>query len=138
MVEKQLTNEMIQEGKVLLQALDETELAPDVAIWFYFSDIHDWKLILTARKLKSSGPRDVYRLIQKTLRALKEKVTHISLDDVALAKPDAPMIRLLSLAIGTGAGISGIRFTQNTINGVTIEDAYIYRLVHQPKARRKA
>jgi hypothetical protein len=43
------------------------------------------------------------------------------------------MLSLLRVAISTGPGISGIRFTHNTINNVLIEDAYIYRLESPPR-----
>jgi hypothetical protein len=47
---------------------------------------------------------------------------------VSIAKKDDPLLKLLRIAIKTGPGISNIRFSRNTINGVIIEDAYIYRL----------
>jgi hypothetical protein len=39
------------------------------------------------------------------------------------------LVQLLRPVIGTGPGICGIRLTQNVIDGVLIEDAYIYRLM---------
>jgi hypothetical protein len=39
------------------------------------------------------------------------------------------MITLLRVALRTGPGIGGIRFSSNVINGTLIEDAYIYRLM---------
>jgi hypothetical protein len=34
-----------------------------------------------------------------------------------------------AIQTGPGTGVSGIRFTQNMVNNVLIEDAYIYRLM---------
>jgi hypothetical protein len=34
----------------------------------------------------------------------------------------------LRTAIRTDSGINGIRFSNNSINGTVIEDAYIYRI----------
>ncbi|MBZ5556854.1 MAG: hypothetical protein LAO77_06205 [Acidobacteriia bacterium] len=133
MVETQLTPELIQEGAALIEGLDRAGVSPDAALWFYFPDISAWKLVLAEVKVGPEGPREVYRSVQKTLQTLRNQVTHMSLDDVALAKPDAPFIRLLAQTIATGPGISGIRFTGNVINGTLIEDAYIYRL-RQPAA----
>ena len=70
----------------------------------------------------------IYKQIQKAISKLKNEVTELSLEDVALAKPQAPIVEVMKTAIKTGPGISGIRFSQNVINGVLIEDAYIYRL----------
>jgi len=128
MVATQLTPELIQEGATLVAGLDQAGESPDAALWFYFSEISAWKLLVADIQVGPTGPRDVYRTIQKTLQSLRNKVTHLSLEDVAVAKPDAPLIKLLRQGIATGPGINGIRFTRNVINGVQIEDAYIYRL----------
>lgn len=128
MVETQLTPKLIQEGATLVEALDKAGVSPDAALWFYFPDISTWKLILAEVKVGPEGPREVYRAIQKALHGLRNEIAHLSLKDVALAKPDAPLIKLLAKAIATGPGISGIRFTRNVIDGTLIEDAYIYRL----------
>jgi len=128
MVETQLTPELIQEGAALVSGLDKAGEGPDAALWFYFTDMGVWKLLLAEVEVGPTGPRDVYRTIQKTLHSLRNEITHLSLEDVAVAKPDAPLIRLLRQAIATGPGIGGYRFTRNVINGVPIEDAYIYRL----------
>lgn len=74
------------------------------------------------------GPREVYRTIQKTLNGLRNQLVHLSLQDVALVKPDAPLVTLLARAVATVPGIGGIRFTRNVVSGTLIEDAYIYRL----------
>jgi hypothetical protein len=79
-------------------------------------------------KLGPQGPREVYKQIQRTLGALSDKIKTLSLADVVVAKPDAPMVAVLKRAVRTGPGIGGIRFSQNVIDGVLIEDAYIYRL----------
>lgn len=128
MVENHLTPELIQEGAKLVQGLDDAGFAPDAALWFYFPDLSVWRLVITQVKVGPGGPRDVYRVVQKTLQGLKGEVTHLDLDDVAVAKPEAPIIALLSKAVRTGQGANGIRFARNAIHGTRVEDAYIYRL----------
>ncbi|MGH9411613.1 MAG: hypothetical protein ACRD1V_19425 [Vicinamibacterales bacterium] len=128
MVETQLTPELIQEGAALVERLDQEGVSPDAALWFYFPDISAWKLVLAEVKVGPEGPREVYRTIQRTLQTLRHQIAHLSLEDIAVAKPDAPIILLLTQAIATGPGISGIRFKNNVIDGTLIEDAYIYRL----------
>jgi len=48
--------------------------------------------------------------------------------DITVVKDNDPLVVLLRKAISTGLGISGVRFTNNSINGTFIDDAYIYRL----------
>jgi hypothetical protein len=128
MVDQILTNEMIESGKALIQKMDEKGIQPDAALWLYFPDIQAYKLLIAEIKVGKIGPRDIYKKIQNILSKLpKEK--KLSLDDIALAKPNAPIIALLKVALKTDPGISGIRFTNNVINGTVVEDAYIYRLL---------
>ena len=128
MVVSTLTEQLINGGKHLIEGLDASGIKVDGALWFYFPEEGFWKLMLSFPEIKKIGPKSSYAMVQKALSKLKEK-DGLSLDDVALAKPNAPLMPLLKIAIGTGPGISGIRFSNNVINGQLIADAYIYRLV---------
>jgi len=128
MVTTILTKEMIEAGASLLKKLDDKGVQPDAAFWFYFPDLQRWKLVLAEVKLGSTGPREIYSRIQEVLSQFTQELKDLSLDSITLAKPDAPIVSLLRVAIKTGPAITGIRFTNNVINGVVIEDAYIYRL----------
>lgn len=128
MVATQLTDQLVEDGVALVLALDASAVKPKSAFWFFFSDIGSWKLVIADPKLGPDGPRGAYKQIQKVLKKLQKKSTTLALEDVVLAKPDAPIVNVMRTALRTGPGISGIRFTGNMINGVLIDDAYIYRL----------
>lgn len=128
MVATTLTDKLINGGKGLIQELDASGNMVEAALWFYFPEEGSWKLMLSFSNIEKAGPKASYSKVQKALYRMKEKDS-LSLDDVALAKPNAPQINLLKIAIKTGPGISGIRFTNNVINGQLISDAYIYRLL---------
>jgi hypothetical protein len=128
MVGAALTPQLIEEGAELLQALDVSGLTPDAAFWFYFSDINAWKLILAEMRVGPDGPREVYKQVQRTLDALSDTIKSFSLADVVVAKPDAPVVSVLKRALRVERNAGGVRFSQNVIDGVLIEDAYIYRL----------
>jgi len=127
MVVNTLTPELMEQGKKLLQELDASSVKVDSALWFYFSEQGSWKLMLSIPDVEKEGPKAGYETIQRALSKLGEGEAP-SLDDIAIARPDAPLLRLLKVAIRTGPGISGIRFSNNVINGQLIPDAYIYRL----------
>ena len=128
MVETRLTQDLIREGARLVEKLDQLGVSPDAAFWLYLADTGSWKLYLAETSVAARGPRQAYKQIQRTLHALRNEVTHLSLNDIAVAESDAPLVALLSSAISTGPGISGLRFSRNVIKGVAIDDAYIYRL----------
>jgi hypothetical protein len=129
MVDANLTKEMIETGAALVRKLDAFGIKPDAVFWFYFPDKQAWKLVIAEVKVGKQGPKEMYRQIQKILAKFPEEISGISLDDVALSKPDAPMVTLLRVVLRTGPEISGVRFKNSVINGILIEDAYIYRLM---------
>lgn len=122
-----MTEMLINAGATLVRKLDERGSAPDAAFWLYSPDQQVWKLVLVDVKVGKIGPREAYREVQETLADTPE-IRALTLDDVSIAKPDSPILKLLRTAIHTGPSISGIRFKNNVINGTLIEDAYIYRL----------
>lgn len=128
MVETILTKEMMEIGAILVRKLDERGMSPEAALWLYFPEEEQWKLVVAESKLGISGPKKIYQKIQQILADFADELSGLSLADVSLAKPDAPIIALLRVAMRTGPGISGIRFKNNVVNGTLIEDAYIYRL----------
>jgi len=120
---------MIRSGAELVHKLDERQLSPDAAMWLYFPDAGEWRLLLAEVKLNELGPRSFYEKIQAIIASDKPELSELSLDSIGLTTPDNPLVLLLSRAIQTGPGISGIRLTNNVINGAVIEDAFIYRLL---------
>lgn len=128
MVIKTLTNELIEAGETLIKILDNGRGKPEAALWFYFSDIEQWKLMMAYEDLSVKGPKKYYKEIQSKLLPGGDDQQGLSLENVVLAGSDATIIRLIRTMIRTGPGISGIRFTNNSINGTVIEDAYIYRI----------
>lgn len=128
MVETILTKEMIEMGKILVRKLDEHGLSPDAALWLYYPEEQQWKLVIAEIRVGTLGPKKLYKIIQQILAESPNELSGISLDDVTLARLDSPIIVLLRGAILTGRGLSGIRFKNNAINGTLIEDAYIYRM----------
>ena len=122
-----LTDELIEGGALLLKEPDAAHVTVDAAFWFYYPEQDIWKLVLSLPTVVKRGPRAAYSKIQKAIAKFGNKHL-LTLNDIAIAKIGAPIVRILQSAIRTGPGISGIRFSNNVINGQLISDAYIYRL----------
>ena len=116
----------IEDGRRLVKALDESRFELTGALWFYFGDSREWVLLLVSRKVDTAGPARCYRKIQSVIEKMPRDFG-LSLSRISVVSPTDSLIRLLRKAIHV-EGISRMRFTRNTINGVFIEDALIYRL----------
>jgi hypothetical protein len=125
MAKASLVEADIEAGRSLVKALDEARFRVQAALWLYLSEPGEWRLLVASPEVDERGPKKAYTHLQSVLA---KPSVRLSLKDVSLVSPHYDLIRLLSRAISTGPGISGIRFTANTVDNVFIEDAYIYRL----------
>ena len=115
-----------------MEELDARNFGVDAAVWLFRPDEHDWRLLISTAVVDKYGPSEGYRRLQRVLQ--ETPGARLSLGKVTLVSPNDPIITLLRSAVATGPGTHGIRFSRNSINGVFVEDAYIYRLL---PARKK-
>jgi hypothetical protein len=127
LVTESLADSMMKAGAKLIERLDAKNSEVKSAFWLYFSEEKTWKLIVASPLVDKEGPRDYYKRIiaANTLAPAEEEI--VSLNDIGVTNTNHQIAQLLKFMIATGDGISGIRFSRNTINGVFIEDTYIYR-----------
>lgn len=122
-----LVERNIEDGRRLLEALDEADFQVSVALWLYVVEDEEWRFMVASPLVDQRGTKESYAFIQGVL-ALLSPPSGISLKQVSVVSPKHELLKLFRVAVRTGPGISGIRFTGNTINNVFIEDAYIYRV----------
>ena len=127
-VREVLSEQMIGAGVKLIERLDQSESNVQAALWLFLPEEKIWKLMIISPLVKTDGPRSFYKHILDANKKADESESIISLNDVGVADTSITLISLLRIAISTGGGIGGIRFSKDTINGVFIEDAYIYRI----------
>ena len=127
MVSSTLVEDKIKDGEALLRELDNAGVEVKAAFWFYMSEPDEWRLKIAMPLVDSQGPRAAYVRIQEAIFETTEKLA-LALSEISVVSPKDQLVKLLKPVIRTGRGISGIRFSRNTINGTFIEDAYIYRI----------
>ena len=126
LVKDALSEQQIAGGETVIRALDEAKFRVDAGFWLFLTDSNHWRLMLASPEVRLEGPKKAYRRVQAALS--KVETPGVSLQNITVVDNGDSLVTLLRSAIRTGPGISGIRFSRNTINGVFIEDAYIYRL----------
>ena len=129
MVASALVSRKIELGKRLIQRLDTSGFQVTAAFWYYFSEPEQWRLVIASPTVESQGRQAAYAEIHKIQRRGRGvRLPLLSVSEITAVSPNDPLVKLLSSAIRTGPGIAGIAFSRNVINGIYIEDAYIYRL----------
>ncbi len=119
-----LQEDQIQEGAATVRELDAQGVSVPVALWVRFQDQPYWKLALSLPGLRN--PREAYRRIQRAIQ--KGNLQTLTLNDVALLRPDAPLISNAAMLFRTGNGISSITSSNNSVNGQVLPDMYVYRM----------
>ena len=120
----QLVEKDIEDGRILLKALDNNDLPVVGAFWFYFSESNKWRLFIISPLVETEGPKNTYILIQKIISSKSS----ILLDNISVFSPKDELYQLLKKTIKTGNGISMVRLSRSVINGNYIEDILIYRI----------
>lgn len=131
LVTDSLSNEMIAAGAKLTRLLDSARFTVRASFWFYLPEQNTWRLVFALPETRTIGPKAVYKKIQTVLNKTPNDQLRVALRDITVTEPNDPLIKLLSVLISTGPGISGVRFSKNVINGQLIEDAYIYRIMSE-------
>lgn len=121
----QLTPEMIQAGKDLIQELDRHKFPAQAALWLYAEERDRWRLVIATPHRRSMGPLKSYRSVQKVLSKIE---TSIDLSSISLVDTQDRLIKGLSTPLRRRAAASGVRLSHTIISGQVIDDAYIYRV----------
>ncbi len=127
LVTQSLSDSMIEAGYRLLERLDSENAQVRSAFWLYISDDQIWRLTIASPLVDSEGPRKFYKRIMAANESAENDEPVVSINDICVTNTNDKIVKLLQFAVVAGDGISGIRFSRNTINGVFIEDCYIYR-----------
>jgi hypothetical protein len=129
MVAAALVDSKIDAGRQLVELLDRSEFRVDAALWLLREESGSWRLVLATPLFDVIGSRETYRRLQQVLRdESPEQAPAFGINEIQVLSPKDDLIRLFKTAVRTGSTLSGFRFTGNTINGVYIDDAYVYRL----------
>lgn len=123
-----MVEEKFKLGKELLLILDQQDEKPTACFWFYLAENDFLRLVIAYKGSGVSSTSDAYRKFIGKF-GNNDIVKEIGLYNIMILMDNDGFINLLRTAITTGPdSISGIRFSSNVINGVMIDDAYIYRL----------
>lgn len=122
MAEETLVSTDIDRGAALIRALDKAGFPVVAAMWLYRTDLEAWQLTIASPR--ANELRQAYGEIREI--ADRAGVDIVSFPHVSLVPPTDKTIFTLSKARRL-EGLGGVRLSTSMINGVYIEDAYVYR-----------
>lgn len=128
LVTESLSDAMINAGVRLIKSLDSESENVKAAFWFYFSEDRIWKLIIASPLVDTGGPRKYYKKIILANKKAPADEETISINDISVTSTNNNLVKLIQPMFKTDDSINSIRLSRNTINGIFIEDVYLYRL----------
>lgn len=116
----------VEAGQRLLHHLDEALFKVSAAFWFFSSERQDWRLWIATPVVDEAGKRGAYLRLGDVLRAAEPELLMHPV--VHLVSPKEKLIRSLRRIFGKTASVEGMRLGNNIVDGIFIEDAYVYRI----------
>ena len=129
LVKEALLSEMILAGAELIGRLEKVKFSVSAALWRYLPESGTWRLVIASPEVGISGPKKAYKKIQSVSAQIPLEAPRVSLNDITVIDAKDTFISSLKTGIQTDKGGSGIRLIKTAINGLFIEDAYIYRMM---------
>jgi hypothetical protein len=128
MAAKDLSPQLVEAGKRLLEVTDRLGMRAQGAAWIYDSALEEWRYYLVTSLIDTIGRRKVYELLLTAFEHvdLPEGLTMV---DVYLGSPSDAFFRLVASAIDVQN--SAARFKNCVFNGIAF-DGVVYRMGRQP------
>lgn len=129
MGEKALVESQIADAIALIQKLDSEEAAPTFAIWYFYDDAAEWRLILAGPTFDALLPKQEPIAYRKVVEAMvAASLSSLAVSDIKLIRTDASLPKALRFLVRTGPNnIVRAHFTDTTLNGIFIKEMVILR-----------
>lgn len=127
MAKEILLDSDIDAGQKLIKELDASGVTLKTALWFFYPDIREWKLLLSSPDFEKQEESNILsKSYSNIFNIIREGELNVSLDTIKIVLSNEPLKKMFN-ALAHASGNNRIRMSANYINGIYIEDALIYR-----------
>ncbi|HEY8185666.1 MAG TPA: hypothetical protein VIF64_06340 [Pyrinomonadaceae bacterium] len=129
MGEEALVESQISDSIALIKRLEDDGDKPSTAIWYYFADVDEWRLLLAGQTFDALLPQDERRAYQKIAEALsKAKLSSLNIGEVKLVRTDYPLLNVTRQLVKTSTdALIRAHFKDTSLNGTFIKEMLILR-----------
>lgn len=129
MGEKALVESQVADAIALIQKLDSEGSAPTLAVWYYYDDAAEWRLLIAGPMFDALLPKQeslAYRKVAEAMAATT--LSSLTLSEVKIIHSKSALPQALRLLIGTDPnGIVRAHFSDTTLNGIFIKEMIVLR-----------
>jgi hypothetical protein len=124
MYKKVLVEDLINDGRLLVEALDRNRFPITAAVWYDFPEAQ-WMLVIASPIVDQVGPMAAYTRVQRVLQTVQS--SRLTLSDISLISPLSQEFQNLRLLLTT-PGRLGRSAASGGARTLVFEDAYVYRM----------
>lgn len=129
MGEKALVESQIGDAIALIKKLDADGFSPNLAIWYYYDDAGEWRLLIAGPAFDALLPKQealAYRKVAEAMAAVS--LSSLTISDVKIIPSHSALPQALKRLVGTDAtGIARAHFSDTTLNGIFIKEMIVLR-----------
>jgi hypothetical protein len=128
LVKEFLTEEMIQAGRELVKLMDKGLVPITAALWLCDAESNRWRFIIASSKVRTEGPRWLYRKILALMGNAQPDSGPLTLEDIRVREPREAPVSFMKKAVRIPKNSEGVRILRNAYDGHLVEDAFVYRM----------
>jgi hypothetical protein len=129
MGEKALVESQIADAISLIKGLDADGLSPNFAVWYYYDDADEWRLLIASPAFDALLPKQeslAYRKVAEAMTALS--LSSLAISQVKVVASSSSLPQALKRLIGTDpSGLIRAHFSDTTLNGIFIKEMIVLR-----------
>jgi hypothetical protein len=129
MAEEALVESLVSDSVKLVEELDKQGDNPSNALWYYFSDAEEWRLLIAGSTFDRLLPKNEDQAYQKVATGItKAKVDSLTIANVKVVRTDDPVLIATKFLMRTPArGVVRAHFRDNTFNGIFVKEMLVLR-----------
>jgi hypothetical protein len=129
MAEETLVESVVTDSIKLVGELDRLGDNPRNALWYFFSDADEWRLLIAGPSFDPLLPKDEGLAYQKIAKAITAaNLDSLTIADVKLVRTDDAVLAATRFVLKTRAdGVVRAHFRDNTFNGIYVKEMLVLR-----------
>jgi hypothetical protein len=124
-----LVANQVSDAQTLIKKLDIAGTPPKVAMWYFYDDVEQWRLILAIPELDALLPKQeavAYQRVAKVVTSLT--LTSLALSDIKLVRTDFALVKAIQILMRTPpTALVVAHFSDTTLNGIFMKEMIILR-----------
>lgn len=126
MGEEALVESQVADSISLVGSLDAQGDQPSAAVWYYFPDAEEWRLLIAGPRFDALLPKEAYGRVVEALN--KAQVSSVSIGQIKIVRTGDPMLNAVRVLMTTSPNaIVRAYFRDNRVKDVFIKEMLVLR-----------